>query len=46
MSQNNDLEFVQVPTDDHDDLNNYMDPTQNDSNTSAMGSWILNQSKV
>jgi hypothetical protein len=46
MSRNEEeLEFISVADEDND-LNNYMDPSQQDANNSAMGSWIFTQSKV
>jgi hypothetical protein len=46
MSQNEEeLEFISVADEDND-LNNYMDPSQQDASNNAMGSWIFTQSKV
>lgn len=48
MSKTNEeeLEFISVAGDDDNELNNYMDPTQQDASGGVMGSWIFNQSKV
>ena len=41
------LEFISVAADDDNELNNYMDPSQQSESTGGiMGSWIFTQSKV
>lgn len=47
MSKNDEeLEFISVSADEDNELNTYMDPSAPEANSSQIGNWILNQSKV
>jgi hypothetical protein len=45
-AKDEELEFISVSADEDNELNNYMDPAAQNQEGSAIGGWILTQSKV